>query len=111
MAGAVARWRDDRRRTFSRGGGRHDRRRTHSARRRRHDRRRTFSRGGGDMTDDARIPAEETALVTGPITVVHDDTHHRYNALVAGRLAGKADYRVRPGIVIFYHTEVDEAYE
>ena len=45
------------------------------------------------------------------ITVVRDDAHHQYQALVDGEPAGAAHYRVRPGIVIFYHTVVDEAFE
>jgi predicted GNAT family acetyltransferase len=45
------------------------------------------------------------------ISVVRDDAHHRYDATVDGEPAGSAHYRVRPGIVIFYHTVVDEAFE
>jgi predicted GNAT family acetyltransferase len=45
------------------------------------------------------------------ITVVRDDAHHRYQALVDGEPAGAAHYRERPGVLTFYHTVVDEAFE
>jgi predicted GNAT family acetyltransferase len=36
---------------------------------------------------------------------------HRYEARVAGELAGFAAYRVQGDRVVFTHTEVDDAYE
>jgi predicted GNAT family acetyltransferase len=35
----------------------------------------------------------------------------RYEASVDGALAGFAAYRLRPGLIAFFHTEVDDAYE
>lgn len=35
----------------------------------------------------------------------------RYEAWTDGALAGFAQYRVRPGLLAFIHTEVDDAYE
>jgi hypothetical protein len=36
---------------------------------------------------------------------------HRYEIGVDGAVAGYAAYRLRPGAVVFTHTEIDEAYE
>ena len=45
-------------------------------------------------------------------TTVRDQTEqHRFEILVDGELAGFADYRMRPGRIIFTHAEVDDAYE
>ena len=45
-------------------------------------------------------------------TTVRDQAEqHRFEILVDGELAGFADYRMRPGRIIFTHAEVDDAYE
>jgi predicted GNAT family acetyltransferase len=45
-------------------------------------------------------------------SVVRDNPdEERYEIVVDGRLAGFAQYRVRPGLLAFVHTEVDDAYE
>lgn len=45
-------------------------------------------------------------------SVVRDNPdEERYEILVDGRLAGFAQYRVRPGLLAFVHTEIDDAYE
>jgi uncharacterized protein len=46
-----------------------------------------------------------------PISVVRNDAQHRYDAIVDGKVAGSAHYRVQPGKLIFYHTEVGVGYE
>lgn len=35
----------------------------------------------------------------------------RYEVLAGGEIAGIAQYRSRPGLIAFIHTEVDEAHE
>jgi len=45
------------------------------------------------------------------ITVVRNDGQHRYEALLGGRLAGFTRYRLRPGQVVFTHTEIEPEYE
>ena len=48
----------------------------------------------------------------GPeIRVADDPDEHRYEAFVDGALGGFAEYRLRPGRIVFTHTEVDDAYE
>src|SRR5258707_2945164 len=49
--------------------------------------------------------------MTEPITVERDDAHHRFRAMLGGELAGSSFYRVRPGKIIVYHTEVLPEYE
>lgn len=34
----------------------------------------------------------------------------RFEIRVAGKLAGHADYKRRPGLIAFIHTEIDESY-
>jgi predicted GNAT family acetyltransferase len=48
--------------------------------------------------------------MTDPITVEHDEAHHRYQALIAGEVAGTAHYRVREQ-KNFWHTEVKPEFE
>lgn len=44
--------------------------------------------------------------------VVRDNPdEQRYEIHVDGRLGGFAQYRVRPGLLAFIHTEIDEAFE
>ena len=45
------------------------------------------------------------------ITVVRNEAQHRYEATVDGQLAGFAQFRTKPGVSIFWHTEIDPAYE
>jgi predicted GNAT family acetyltransferase len=43
---------------------------------------------------------------------VHDNPpEERYEAAVDGALAGFAEYRQKPGLIAFVHTEVDQAFE
>ena len=48
--------------------------------------------------------------MTEPITVRHDEAHHRYQALIGEEVAGTAHYRVREE-KDFWHTEVKPEYE
>jgi hypothetical protein len=42
---------------------------------------------------------------------VHDHPQEeRYEAAVGGALAGTAEYRLKPGLIAFVHTEVDDAF-
>jgi predicted GNAT family acetyltransferase len=45
------------------------------------------------------------------VTVVDDPDEERYEAVVDGAVAGSAFYHLRPGRIVFLHTEVDPAYE
>jgi len=47
----------------------------------------------------------------GSIEVVDRSDEERYEVLVDGRVAGFTQYRVRPGLVAFVHTEIDERLE
>jgi uncharacterized protein len=44
-------------------------------------------------------------------TVLDVPDQSRFEIHVDGRLAGFAQYRVKPGLVVFTHTEVDDAFE
>ncbi|MEO3862981.1 GNAT family N-acetyltransferase [Acrocarpospora sp. B8E8] len=44
-------------------------------------------------------------------TVVDNPETHRYEILVEGDVAGFAQYRLRPGKIVFLHTEIDSAFE
>jgi len=47
-----------------------------------------------------------------PVTVQDNTERHRFEALdEAGVVAGFAAYRLRGDVVVFTHTEVDDAYE
>jgi len=48
--------------------------------------------------------------MTDPITVTHDEAHHRYQAIVGGEVAGTAHYRALEHKV-FWHTEVKPEFE
>jgi predicted GNAT family acetyltransferase len=45
------------------------------------------------------------------ITIADDPGAHRYEARVGDELAGFVQYRRRPGLIAFIHTEVDARYE
>lgn len=46
------------------------------------------------------------------VVEVHDHPEEeRYEAAVDGALAGFSEYRQRPGLIAFVHTEVDDAFE
>jgi hypothetical protein len=45
------------------------------------------------------------------VEVVDRNAEERYEALVDGKLAGSAFYHLRPGRIVFLHTEVDPSYE
>lgn len=47
----------------------------------------------------------------GEVVVADAPTATRYEARVAGRVAGFAEYRLLPDRVVFTHTEVDPSYE
>jgi predicted GNAT family acetyltransferase len=46
-----------------------------------------------------------------PATVTNAADEHRYEARLDGRLAGFSEYRERPGLIAFVHTEVDHEFE
>jgi predicted GNAT family acetyltransferase len=46
-----------------------------------------------------------------PIQIVDNSTENRFEALVDGKVAGFADYRLLPTKIVFTHTEVLPAYE
>lgn len=43
--------------------------------------------------------------------VVDNPEQSRFELRVAGEMAGRAEYRLRPGRVVFTHTEVDPAFQ
>lgn len=43
--------------------------------------------------------------------VVDRPDRHRFEVLADGEVAGFAEYQLRPGQIMFIHTEIDEAYE
>lgn len=45
------------------------------------------------------------------VDVVDNQSEERYEAQVDGKVAGAAFYELRPGRIVFVHTEVDPAYE
>jgi predicted GNAT family acetyltransferase len=45
------------------------------------------------------------------VTVVDDPVAHRFEARIGDRVAGFSEYRLKPGRIIFTHTEVDPAFE
>jgi predicted GNAT family acetyltransferase len=45
------------------------------------------------------------------VTVTFDEHRHRWEGRVDGELAGKSYMRRREGLVIFWHTEVDDRFE
>jgi predicted GNAT family acetyltransferase len=47
-----------------------------------------------------------------PDPIVRDNPEeHRFEVLVGDEVAGYVQYRSRPGIIAFIHTEIDPAYE
>jgi predicted GNAT family acetyltransferase len=50
--------------------------------------------------------------MTEPVPViVRDDAQHRYELHVGESVATFAEFRVRPGYLVFTHTETDPAFE
>jgi len=50
--------------------------------------------------------------MTEPVPmVVRDDEQHRYELHVGQSIAAFAEFRVRPGYLVFTHTETDAAFE
>jgi predicted GNAT family acetyltransferase len=45
------------------------------------------------------------------VTVTDNPDESRFEARVEGALAGFAEYRLREGVIVFTHTEVDSAFE
>ena len=45
------------------------------------------------------------------VSVVDDQEKHRFEGWVGSELAGFADYQLTDELIVFTHTEVDEAYE
>ena len=45
------------------------------------------------------------------VEVVDNPAEDRYEVRVDGKLAGAAYYHLRPGRIVFLHTEVDPSYE
>ena len=45
------------------------------------------------------------------VTVTDNSEEQRFEAHVGGELAGFAEYRLREGVIVFTHTEVDDAFE
>jgi len=46
-----------------------------------------------------------------PIEVIDNPDQSRYEAFLDGALAGFAQYELRPASIVFFHTEVDPAFE
>jgi uncharacterized protein len=44
-------------------------------------------------------------------TVVRDDEAHRYQLILDGQVVGFSEFRVRPGYLVFTHTETDPHFE
>jgi hypothetical protein len=49
--------------------------------------------------------------MSADVSVVQSAERSRYEAYVDGELAGFAVYELRPGVIDFLHTEVDDAFE
>ena len=45
------------------------------------------------------------------VRIARNDEAHRYELFVGDELAGFAEYRLRPGRIVFIHTVVDPAFE
>jgi predicted GNAT family acetyltransferase len=45
------------------------------------------------------------------LKVVDTPDRHRFEAWSDGKLAGFASYSMRDGVIVFFHTEVDPAFE
>ena len=44
------------------------------------------------------------------VAVADDPARSRFEVLVDGKPAGQAVYELRPGTIVFLHTEIDDAY-
>lgn len=55
--------------------------------------------------------AEEVMSVTDGVEVTRNDDEDRWEAHIDGELAGVAEFQLRPGLIIFTHTQVYPAYE
>ena len=65
-------------------------------------------------TSPCAVPAPRPRRSIGNVSAVevHDNPpKERYEAAVDGALAGFAEYRQKPGLIAFVHTEVDQAFE
>ena len=56
------------------------------------------------------LPAE-VVTVTDDVVVTRNPDANRWEARVDGELAGFAAYRLREDVIMFTHTEVDDAFE
>lgn len=57
-------------------------------------------------------PAEQPPAAGDEGVVVTDNpAEHRYEARIGGQLAGRAEYQLTDRLIVFTHTEVDEAFE
>jgi predicted GNAT family acetyltransferase len=45
------------------------------------------------------------------VEIRHSTAENRYEAWLDGELAGFAEYQLRPGSIVFTHTEGDDAFE
>jgi predicted GNAT family acetyltransferase len=45
------------------------------------------------------------------VAVTQDEALERYEIAVDGEVAGFAEYRLRPGLIAFVHTEIDGRFE
>lgn len=45
------------------------------------------------------------------VEIRNNSAENRYEAWLDGELAGFAEYQLRPGSIVFTHTEVDDAFE
>ena len=48
---------------------------------------------------------------TAASTVIHNGREQRYELRLDGNIVGFAQYRSRPGLIAFIHTEVDDKFE
>ena len=49
--------------------------------------------------------------MTAQVQIFDNAAEERYEAQIDGAVAGRANYQLEPGRVVFLHTEVDPAYE
>ena len=57
------------------------------------------------------MTAASNAAETIGVAVADASERERYEIYVDGELAGFTEYKTRPGIIAFIHTEVDEAFQ
>ncbi len=53
----------------------------------------------------------EEPSAAGAVRVTDNPDERRYEAWLADRMAGKAEYRIAGDRIIFFHTEIDPAFE